>query len=392
MRHSPATRTGLSELMATGHDALNGKRIGLITNHTAVDEQLRSIIDLLMQDDRFTLVSLFGPEHGVRGAAQAGDKVGTTTDPRTGLPVYSLYGNERAPTPAMLADIDVLLFDIQDAGSRFYTYAGTMIATMEVASAAGMDLVVLDRPNPITGLHPEGQVVETPFLSFVGMHPVAARHALTIGEYARLVARDRGWRPPVVIPMKGWTRDLWWDETGLPFVMPSPNLPTVTSTTAFPATCIVEGTNLSEGRGTTRPFETVGAPWIDAEAAANRLNARELPGVRFRPTWFVPTFSKHAGVTCGGVQMHIVDRNAFAPCATGIHVVHELRAMEPEQFSWLRNSVGNMSVARLYGNDRLSEMIDAGATAEEIITTWGPQLDEYRRSIDGILLYQDARA
>jgi beta-N-acetylhexosaminidase len=383
----PVVRTGLEVLVERGHPLVDGRRIGLITNPTAVDRDLRSVIDLLHRDARFDLVHLYGPEHGVRGDAQAGDHVGAATDDATGLPVDSLYGETRKPTPEMLAGIDVLLFDIQDAGVRFYTYISTLILAFEAAIENNVPYVVLDRPNPITGTRVEGPVLDPAFTSFVGIHPIPTRHGLTMGELARLVAIDRSWPEPHIVRVEGWRRDMWWDETGLPFVQPSPNLPTLDSLTLYPGTCIFEGTTLSEGRGTTRPFEYIGAPWIDPAALVADLEQRPLPGVTFRSASFVPTFSKHAAETCRGVQVHIRDRDVMQPVEVGIHLLHAIRAQDPARFEWRGGPALGMSVDRLYGSDRLRTMLDAGAGAEDIIATWAFPLAAFRDKARAAHLY-----
>ena len=380
-------RTGLDILLDGGHPAIDGKRIGLVTNHTAIDRDLRTAIDLLHADARFRLVRLFGPEHGVRGDAQAGAHVGTETDPHTGLPVESLYGDTRKPTPEMLEGIDVLLFDIQDAGARFYTYISTMVLAMEGAIEAGIPYVVLDRPNPITGKHVEGPILDPEYESFVGIHPIPTRHGLTMGELARLVASAKGWPEPHVIAMKGWTRDMWFDETGLPFVQASPNLPTLDSLTVYPGTCIFEATTLSEGRGTTRPFEYIGAPWIDSATLVGELRSRKLPGVGFRAASFVPSFSKHQGETCHGVQLHILDREVFRPVETAIHLVHAIRHLPGSRFKWRPGGALGMSANLLYGNDYLHTMIDAGASPDDIIARWSEGQDEFRQQAEAAHLY-----
>jgi uncharacterized protein YbbC (DUF1343 family) len=294
--------TGLDVIAAEGHPALRGARVGLLTNHTGVDRRLRSGIDLLRSRGDLQLAALFAPEHGIRGEAQAGAVIADAIDARTGLPVHSLYGDVQRPLPETLGGLDALVFDVQDVGVRYATYASTCLLCLEAAAEAGIAFVVLDRPNPLGG-EVEGNVLDPAFVSFVGAHPVPIRHGLTIGELARLVAAERGLPPPIVVPLRGWRRDLWHDQTGLPWVSPSPNLPTLDSLTLYPGTCLIEGTNVSEGRGTTRPFELIGAPWLAAHSLADELAGRNLPGVAFRPVWFVPTFSKHVGATCSGVQI-----------------------------------------------------------------------------------------
>lgn len=378
MTHKEAqVLTGLDVLLRDGHPALSGARIGLVTNHTAVTRDLVSIVDAMHGDDRFNVVRLFAPEHGVRGAAQAGDRVEDEVDPVTRLPVVSLYGANRTPNAAMLTDLDAIIFDIQDAGARHYTYISTMVNVMVACKPLNLPYIVLDRPNPITGVHTEGKVLEQEFASFVGIHPMPTRHGLTMGELALLIAADLAIPPPTVIRCEGWARDMWWDETGLPFVYPSPNLPKLNSLIAYTATCILEATTLSEGRGTTLPFEMIGAPWVDGNALANEMNSRALPGVTFRATGFTPSFSKHQGDLCGGVQVHITDREAFRPVSTGVHIVHALRNLSDSRFEWTSGPALGMSHGRLYGSNELREMIDDGSTAEEIIATWQPALDAF---------------
>ncbi|CAA9545866.1 MAG: Protein YzbB [uncultured Thermomicrobiales bacterium] len=368
-----AVRTGLDVLLAEGIPGLAGARVGLITNPTGVDRGLRSGIDRLHASDRVSLVALYGPEHGVRGDAQAGARVGAGTDPRTGLPTHSLYGEERRPTVRMLAGLEALLFDVQDVGVRYYTYASTMVLAQEAAAAAGLPFVVLDRPNPLSGSRVEGPTLDLAFASFVGAFPVPVRHGLTVGELARLVAAERGWPEPTVVAMRGWRREQWFDATGLPWVQPSPNLPTLTSVTLYPGTCLVEGTNASEGRGTTRPFEFLGAPWLDPFRLAEDLSARGLPGVAFRPAWFTPTFSKHAGRPCGGVQVHVVDRAALRPVALGLHLLDALRRPDPAAFAWAEGPDGVPFVDRLLGSDGPRRALEAGLGIEEVTEGWAAE-------------------
>src|SRR5437870_2118332 len=268
-----SVRSGLEVLLADG-SLLAGKRIGLVTNPTGVDGRLRSAVDLLRSNGRMQLVALFAPEHGIRGEAQAGALIADTVDQRSGLPVHSLYGATRKPTPAALAELDALVFDIQDVGARFATYISTLALVLEAAADVGTLAVVLDRPNPLNGVDVEGGSLAEGFASFVGMYAAPIRHGLTMGERARLFAVERGLPRPTIVAMEGWKRELWFDETGLPWVQPSPNLPTLDAVTLYPGTCLVEGTSVSEGRGTTRPFELVGAPWIDPFALAEDLGPR----------------------------------------------------------------------------------------------------------------------
>jgi uncharacterized protein YbbC (DUF1343 family) len=349
----PIVKTGLDILLEQGNPNLAGLRCGLIANHTSIDRNLQSGIDLLHESDRIELRALFGPEHGVRGDAQAGALVTDATDARTGLPVFSLYGETEKPTPAMLAGLDVLLFDIQDIGVRYGTYLSTMIAAMEAVAENDLRFAVLDRPNPIGGTAIEGPVVEEGYASFVGAHPVPIRHGMTLGELARLVASERGWPEPIVVPMDGWTRGMWFDQTGLPWVQVSPNLPTLDSVTVYAGSCLFEGTSLSEGRGTTRPFEYVGAPWIDPFSFAGRMAHTGLAGYAFRPVSFTPTFSKHAGTVCGGLQIYVSDRAVAQPVALGVELIRVAQQLSGDQFAWRLNDQGVPFIDLLYGSDRL---------------------------------------
>jgi uncharacterized protein YbbC (DUF1343 family) len=380
--------TGLDVLLRDGHPQLEGARLGLVTNHTAVTRDLRSIVDALHTDSRFSLVRLFAPEHGVRGAVQAGDHIGDDTDTTTGLPVVSLYGANRTPSDDNLRDLDAVIFDIQDAGARHYTYISTMVNVIIACAPLNIPVTVLDRPNPITGLHTEGRVLEQEFTSFVGIHPMPTRHGLSMGELALLIANDLTLPTPTVIACEGWSREMWWDDTDLPFVSPSPNLPTLTSLIVYTATCILEATTFSEGRGTTLPFETIGAPWVDAETLAADLNSRGLPGVVFRPTWFTPSFSKHEAELCGGVQLHIIDRNALRPVSTGIHIVHALKHLPESQFEWKTGSAFGMSHARLYGSTELQDLLAAEESPAAIIASWQPEVDQFIQRASAFHLYK----
>lgn len=380
-------RPGLDVLLAERLDLVQGKRVGLITNPTGVRADLTGGIDALHAQAGVKLAALFGPEHGVRGQAQAGEAVQSGTDPRTGVPAYSLYGNVRQPTAEMLRGIDILLFDIQDVGARFYTYIWTMALAMQAAAKHGVPFVVLDRPNPIAGIAVEGPVLERRFESFVGMYPIPVRHGMTAGELARLFNAEYGIGAELtVVPAQGWRRELWFDQTGLPWIMPSPNMPALETATVYPGTCFVEGTSLSEGRGTTRPFELIGAPWIDPYTLADDLNARGLPGVRFRPVYFAPTFSKHAGQTCGGVQLHVIDRQAFRPVAAGVHLLDAARRRWREHFQW-QQSGSSFSIDRLAGTDALRLALDRGVPPGEIVASWEEGVRGFLQLRQKYLLY-----
>jgi uncharacterized protein YbbC (DUF1343 family) len=380
-------RPGLEVLLEDGGDLLRGKRIGLVTNPTGVDRRLRSSVDLLVSSGQMRVVALFAPEHGIRGEAQAGVHIADTVDRRSRLPVHSLYGATRKPAAAALSELDAIVFDIQDVGARFATYISTLALVQEAAAAAGVPAVVLDRPNPLNGADVEGPSVGEGFASFVATHEVPIRHGLTIGELARLFAAGRLLPPPTIVPMEGWRRAMWFDDTGLPWVQPSPNLPTLESVILYPGTCLVEGTSVSEGRGTTRPFELIGAPWVDPFALAEDLGQRAIPGVAFRPVYFTPTFSKHTGASCGGVQVHVVDRGALRPVALGLNLLSALRDQDRQAFSWRQNPDGRYFIDLLYGSDRLRRGMEAGLGANELAATYLEEVKDFERRRTEVLLY-----
>jgi len=312
---------------------LSGKRLGLITNPTGVDRQLNTAIDII--HETLDLRVLFGPEHGVRGDQEAGVHVNDQKDSKTGLTVYSLYGANRAPSEAMLQDIDALLFDIQDVGARFYTYLWTMVYAMEACKKYGKMFVVFDRPNPVGALSVEGWMLDLDFRSFVGYLPIPQRYGLTIGELAMMANDAYGIGCDlVVIPMKGYQRLMHYRDTGIPWILPSPNIPTPETTYTYLATCLFEGTNLSEGRGTTKPFSMIGAPWLNAVEIAGIMSKRHLDGVLFRAGSFMPFQSKHQGVLCHAIELILTDIHTFKPIETGLILLDEIRNMHPE-FSFL---------------------------------------------------------
>ncbi|MGE5587257.1 MAG: exo-beta-N-acetylmuramidase NamZ domain-containing protein [Clostridia bacterium] len=380
-------KTGLEVLAREGSRLLAGKRVGLVTNHTGVDSRLKSTIDILAESSGVELTAIFGPEHGVRGETQAGEKVASVVDEKTGLPVYSLYGDTTRPTPEMLAGLDALVYDIQDVGVRFYTYVSTMAYAMQAAAAGGIEFLVLDRPNPLGGLVTEGPVLREEFASFVGVYPIPVRYGMTVGELAGLLNAEFGVGARLrVIRMEGWRRGMWFDDTGLPWVKPSPNIPTLASATVYPGTCFIEGfATVSEGRGTDRPFEWVGAPWIDGPALARRLNELRLPGVRFEARELTPAFSKNAGRVCGGVEMNVTDRAAFRPVAAGLHLVAAILDMYTEDATWAH---GGSHFDRLMGTDRVRALLQEGVEASEIIASWEADLEAFQKVREGYLLYQ----
>lgn len=382
--------TGLDYLIAHPGEAPQG-RIGLITNHSAVTSSLQPGIDAL-RDAGLNIVALFGPEHGVRGDVAAGDLVASGTDPRSGLPVHSLYGDTRKPTPEMLKGIDALVFDLQDVGARFYTFLYTMSYCMQAAGENGIPFTVLDRPNPIGGVEVEGNLVKEGFTSFVGMHPIACRHGLTTGELARYYQHTLSVECELhVVPLQGWKRSMQWEDSGLQWVMPSPNIPTVDTARAYPGMCFIEGTWLSEGRGTTKPFEVFGAPYVDADAFADVLNDLAMPGTRWRAVHFIPDSSKHKGEACHGCQLHVTDKAKFRPTATGIRLLSALKKTYPNDFQWRPPFKEGRPhfIDFLAGTDALRNDLDAGRSADEIVVEWQSAALPYIEARKAAFLYAD---
>ncbi|WP_084160813.1 DUF1343 domain-containing protein [Terribacillus saccharophilus] len=376
---------GVEVLLDDQKELLKGKKVGLITNPTGIDSKMNSIVDLLHDDSGIELTALFGPEHGVRGDAQAGEYVESYIDEKTGLPVYSLYGQTRKPTPEMLKNVEVLVFDIQDVGTRYYTYIYTMAYAMEAAKENNIPIVVLDRPNPLGGLSVDGPVLEPEFSSFVGMYPIPTKHGMTVGELARFFNTEFNIKADLkVVKMKGWRRSMDFDDTGLPFVLPSPNMPTVSTIFVYPATGLIEGTNLSEGRGTTKPFELIGAPYINSTNLAAELNSLRLPGVKFRAASFTPSTSKHAGKLSHGVEIYITDRDEFDAVTTGLHIIKTIYDMYPDDFEFLSNNFFD----KLIGNDLVRTMILEGASVTEITKTYQKELSEFKKVRKEYLLYK----
>jgi uncharacterized protein YbbC (DUF1343 family) len=374
---------GIEVLVAERLDLLRGKRLGLITNHTGVDRKLRRNIDILKSLPETELVALFSPEHGIEGVGQAGEKVGSEIDKKSGVPVHSLYGEVTRPTPEMLKDVDLLVYDIQDVGSRYYTYLSTLGQCMEAAAQKSIPFVVLDRPNPLTGSRIEGRVLDWSFRSFVGTFAVPIRYGLSPGELANYVKDERRLNLQLfVVKMKNWQRYQWYDETGLVWVPPSPNIPALESALAYPGMCLLEGTNLSEGRGTTKPFEIAGAPWVDGNKLAERLKGLNLPGVLFRPISFTPAFSKFSGQPCHGIQIHVVDRNQFMPVRTTLSLIRDLRNFYPSQFEW-----NEKHFDQLIGSDDVRRAIEHNVSTEKIIESWQAGLEDFESKRRKYFLY-----
>ncbi|MDM5212753.1 DUF1343 domain-containing protein [Peribacillus sp. NJ4] len=376
---------GIEVLLKEEKDVLSRKKVGLITNPTGIDSKLTSIVDLLHDDPDINLTALFGPEHGVRGDAQAGASVEYYIDEKTGLPVYSLYGKTKKPTPEMLKDVEVLVFDIQDVGTRYYTYIYTMAYAMEAAKENDIPFIVLDRPNPQGGESVDGPVLEPEFSSFVGLYPIPLKHGMTVGELATLFNKEFKIGADLkVIKMKGWKRDMDYDDTGLPFVLPSPNMPTVSTTFVYPATGLIEGTNVSEGRGTTKPFELIGAPYINGDELAGKLNALRLPGVKFRAASFTPMFSKHAGKLSHGVEIYITDREEFKAVPTGLHIIKTIQDLYPGDFEFLAANNFNL----LIGNGWVRSRIEEGSSVNEIMKEYQEKQDAFKKVRKNYLLYK----
>ncbi|MEU7060818.1 DUF1343 domain-containing protein [Streptomyces sp. NPDC046197] len=370
-------RTGFDRLAADGYALLDGQRVGMVTNPTGVTADVHHIVDVMHADRRVNLTAVFGPEHGFRGTAQAGGSEGRYDDPATGLPVYDTYLKSGQPLADVFtaSGVDTVVFDIQDVGARFYTYIWTLYDCMEAARLAGKRFVVLDRPNPVTGREALGPVLHKEFATFVGRQPIAQAHGMTVAELARLFNGEFLTDPVPLetVPMTGWKRSDFYDASGLPWVPPSPNMPTPDTALVYSGTCLFEGTNLSEGRGTTRPFELLGADGIDGRwaAAANELR---LPGVHFREAYFAPTFSKFQGRTVGGVQIHVHDRAAYDPVRTGIALLVTARRVW-SGFAWRSDDW----IDKLTGSARVRTAIDAGAGPDEVVADWQEELAAFRK-------------
>ena len=382
---------GSERLLAS--DRLDGRRIGVVCNPASVDAGLRHIADRLLTHRSAQLTAIFGPQHGFRSDVQ--DNMIETQHARDDVrrvPVYSLYSETREPTPEMLRDLDALVIDLQDVGVRIYTYIYTMANCLKAARRQGLKVIVCDRPNPIGGAQVEGMILVPGFESFVGMYPIPMRHGMTIGELARLFNDEFGVGADLeIIPMEGWRRDMYFDATGLTWIISSPNIPTVDTTTVYPGGVLFEGTNVSEGRGTTRPFELLGAPWVVAERFAEAMNRQQLPGVFFRPALFEPTFHKHAGKGCAGCQVHVLDRRRFEPVAAGVALLEAFRASDPDQFRWkdppYEYEFERMPIDCLAGSAELRQQIEAGMPARDIARSWEAPLRTFLNLRGRFLLY-----
>jgi uncharacterized protein YbbC (DUF1343 family) len=384
---------GIDQLLDTERALVAGSRVGLVCNPASIDAQFRHTADRLRDDSEVTLAALFGPQHGFRSNLQ--DNMIETPhdrDARRQVPVFSLYSETREPTGDMLKDIDVLVVDLQDVGTRVYTYVYTMANCMRAAARHGVRVVVCDRPNPIGGEAVEGGVLREQWTSFVGQFSIPLRHGMTIGELARLFNDAFGIGCALdVVALVGWRRGMYFDQTGLPWVIPSPNLPTLDTAIVYPGAVMFEGTMLSEGRGTTRPFELVGAPWIDGERLADAMNARGLPGVHFRPVFFEPTFHKHARQTCGGCQPHVTDRATFEPVRTAVELIAEFSRQDPGHFAWKQPPYEyeheKQPIDVLYGSDQLRMTIDRGGDVGALVRSWEPEEEAFKKLRQPFLMY-----
>jgi uncharacterized protein YbbC (DUF1343 family) len=375
---------GIEVFLSDVPERLRGKRVGLITNQSAVDRSRVPDIDLIAQHKDLKLVALFAPEHGIRGTAPAGQKIKDEKDEKTGVPVYSLYETEdRGPTAAMLKDVDVLVYDLQEVGGRTWTYVSTMALSMDAAKAKGIPFVVLDRPNPIGGEIVEGAMLDPKFKSFVGWYPIPARHGMTVGELAKLFNEKYGIGSDlIVIKAANWKRSQWLDETGLPWTNPSPNLRSLAALNNYPGTVYFEGTSLSEGRGTDRPFEQIGAPWLNAPEVARVMNAKGLPGIRFEAITMPvePTANKHRGLTIPAIRFAITDRQAYRPVRTALLLIEEIKRQHPADFQW------RGSIDRLTGTDQVRLAIDSGRLAP-VLERWDREAAEFVKTRAPYLLY-----
>jgi uncharacterized protein YbbC (DUF1343 family) len=384
---------GVERLLSEEIDLLRGARIGLVCNQASVDHAFRHVADVFHQNSDINLTALFGPQHGIRGDVQDNMiETGHAIDRKTGLPIYSLYSETREPTAEMLRDVDIIVFDLQDVGTRIYTFVYTLANCMRAAKKFGKKVIACDRPNPIGGSKVAGVVLDPAFASFVGQFPIATRHGMTVCELGRMFNEHFGIGCDLkCVTMLGWSRELWYDETNGPWVLPSPNMPTVDTTGVFPATVHLEGTQMSEGRGTTKPFEFAGAPYIDAEEFAEALAEFEFAGVYLRACGFMPTFQKHAGQACGGVQIHVTDREVFEPVLTGIAIVKTAFDMYGDHFRWKdppyeyeydRNPFDLIS-----GTSNVREAIERGDSLDTIQASWEKPLAGFKRLREQFLLY-----
>lgn len=382
---------GSERLLESG--TLRRKRVGVVSNPASIDASFQHVVRAIANAPDVTLAAIFGPQHGYRADVQDNMiETGHANDPARGVPVYSLYSETREPTAEMLRGLDALVIDLQDVGSRIYTFVYTMANCLRACRKHGVPAIVTDRPNPIGGERIDGPMLVEGFESFVGQFPIPLRHGMTIGELARFFnERCAIGADLTVVPMENWRRGMSYEDTGLPWVMPSPNMPTVEAAVVFPGTVLFEGTNVSEGRGTTRPFELIGAPWVDPEALADKLASYKLPGVHFRPVVFEPTFQKHAQTACGGCQIHVLDRDAFPTVAAAVALLMEIRAQSPGRFQWRQPpyeyELTKLPFDILAGSGELRAQVEGAVPVHTIADSWAPSLDRFRTARKPFLLY-----
>jgi uncharacterized protein YbbC (DUF1343 family) len=384
-RAAAPVRPGIEVFVTDLPPALRGKRVGLITNHTGIDRSRTPDIDLIAQHDDLKLMALLAPEHGIRGDAAEGVMIADEIDPKTGVRIYSLYmAEDRGPTPEMLKDVDVLVYDLQEVGGRTWTYVSTMALSMQAAAKKRIPFVVLDRPNPIGGEIVEGALLDPRFKSFVGMYPIPARHGMTVGELATLFNQQHGIGADlIVVRAANWRRSQWFDETNLPWVNPSPNLRSLDALKSYPGSVYFEGTNLSEGRGTDRPFEQVGAPWLNATDVAKVMNARRFPGIRFEAITMqvAPTAAKFKGMTIPAIRFAITDHLEYRPVRTSLLLIDEIRRQHPREFAW------SATIDRLTGSDKVRLAIEAGQLPS-LLDEWDREAASFLESRKPYLLYR----
>jgi uncharacterized protein YbbC (DUF1343 family) len=384
---------GLETLFDNYLHLLKGERVGLIVNPASINQQYEHAADVFYNYKEINLTTLFGPQHGIRGETQdnmiewEGFK-----DRRTNLPVYSLYGKTRIPTEEMLKDVDILVFDVQDVGTRVYTFIYTMAHAMQACAKYGKRMVVLDRPNPIGGELVEGNILENEFASFVGLFPIAMRHGMTVGELAKMFNEAFAINCNLdIVPMSGWKRSMWWDSTAIPWILPSPNMPTLDTAIVYPGMVIFEGTLVSEGRGTTRPFELIGAPYIDAYALTEKLNNLNLPGVYFRPNYYQPTFHKHVGQLCGGLQLHVLDRQKYKSVITAVAILNTIYHLYTDKFEWKQPPYeyvhDKLPIDVIFGSDKVRKQIELGISIDEIEASWQEGVEEFTKLRQKYLIY-----
>ena len=395
---STQVKSGLDRVVESDYKGFEDKSLGIICNHTTKDRTGKHIVDLFHNNGKSTVKSIFAPEHGFRGDESAGAKIEDDIDPRTGAQIYSLYGKTRKPTPEMLAGVDALIYDIQDVGVRFYTYISTMSYCMEAAAENNIPIYVLDRPNPIRGDIVEGPILKEGYESFVGMHPIPIRYGMTAGELAVFINSEGYLKNQVkadlkVVELKGWEREQWYDQTDLPWIAPSPNMPDLETAIVYPGMCFMEGTNLSEGRGTNTPFLLFGAPWLDSKAIAQKLNNMNMPGINFSTTEFAPVEipgkaynPKYQDEKCQGIKLHITDRNQYRPVGSTIKILYTVYKTHPDQFQWRKSSID-----RLTGSSKLRETFTENGSIDSLISDWQMEADAFKKFSKKYYIYGEEK-